>query len=191
MYIIITLMADVNDHGYADCDGTTLTNLVFDPVAEGHQLSDYQDTCKFSHATNFTVKGCTITGGTENAIDCNRFCENGLVVDTVLIGVDQAAIVVKGGCKNIVFKDVAIAGVKGWCDVLLDDWSDQSQLPSSVTLDNVKRLDGKTVRVVCGRATNLTIINGNCKKMFWLSIGLHVYNWAKGLAIKIGLIKSP
>jgi len=186
-------MSDNNYKSYGDTDGLHIDGLVVDPEAAGVDMRTLDDVLKFSHLTNSSFYGGQVVAGDarENAIDANRYCTGVTVSGFKLSGGRQASIVVKGG-SQLVFNDIIIsAHPDSWCDVLVDDWSDQSQEPSLVALSNVRRLDGKPVRVVYGRFRKPTFIGGNCKVSWTLTVGLHAYVFFKGLGVKLGLIKLP
>jgi len=168
---------DVNYLSYADVDGVTIGDQMI--VAD---QTKFDDSLKLSHATNFKGYNLTIYGGSENAIDLNRECKMVLFEHLVLVGGGQCAIVVKGGSEDIEFTNVCITKPKGNYDIELGGWSDQSRKKTKrVWLDNVVRPDGKPVRVVVGNADKPTIIGGNVKILFWRSLALKAFVWAKGL----------
>lgn len=175
---------DINFRSFADQDNVHLDGAVFDPSAEGEDEKLIADALKFSHLTNssFTRGRVLAELVKENAVDANRLCENVHVEDYLLVGGAQAAIVCKGGCKNMVFSRVKITpAASAWCDVLWDDYSDQSKAPSTGELIDVVRTDGKPVRVVFGRFVRPKIVGGNCKIDWVRTIGLHAYNLAKDI----------
>lgn len=183
--------ADVNFLSFSDVDGVVLRGQVVDPAAEGKDPAQFNDILKFSHLTNSIFQDGRVVAGEskENAIDANRLCDNVQVLGYKLSGGRQAAIVVKGGCTRMTFSNVEIdAHPAAWCDVLVDDWSDQAQTPSVVTLTDVRRKDGYPVRVVFGRFSRPHIVGGNCRINWPLTAGLHVYNLVKGLLRKFGVV---
>lgn len=167
-------MADKNLQSYADQDGLSIAH---ESWAGG---LDYDDILKCSKLTNSSFLDCEASGGRENALDCNRLCHLLDFISCRFIGGEQAAVVVKGGCKDIFFHDCTITpSKKSWTDVLWDDWSDQSKEPSTGDISGLHRLDGKPVRVVFGRWRKPTM--GDHQKVLWIpTIGLHVYNIVKG-----------
>jgi hypothetical protein len=170
------MSTDVNFSSYAQQSGLVIEDREFRPTP-GVAIAD---TLKFSGAHDCTVRRCQSWGGLENAIDLNNGCTNILIENTVLHGGDQAAIVVKGGCRDITLRRVGIDPVpSAWCDILWDDFSDQSHRQSTGLLEEVTRLDGKPVRLVCGRFSRPQIAGGNVRLCYFYSLGLILYNLGK------------
>jgi hypothetical protein len=171
---------DVNFASFADRDGVRLDGHTFDPTAEGFKISSISDVMKLSRTTNseFTNGRVLAFGAKENAIDANRMCENVRVDNFHLYGGRQAAIVCKGGCRNMTFARITIhPDPKAVVDVIWDDWSDQSKRASTGKLIDVRRADGKKVRVAFGRFSKPEIVGGNCEILWLRTAGMHVYNY--------------
>lgn len=174
---------DNNHLSIADTAGVVLEKVSL--PKDGHSPSEYDDVLKFSNARNCFVLGCHVRGGRENAIDMNRNCTNIVVEDTVLVGGDQCAVVIKGGCHNITLNRVLISPSGGPYDIELGGWSDQSRHKTGrVVLRDVLRTDGKPVRVVVGNAEKPTIEGGDVQILPFWSIGLKLYVFAKGLFVR-------
>lgn len=174
-------MPDNNYKSYCDVDNIRVDLEVLKPA----NPSEYQDVFKLSHCTNstFTRGEVYAMGCTENALDANRFC-SAVIEDYYLSGGAQASVVIKGK-SAITLKQVVINhDPKSWTDILVDDYSDQSKEASAVILDDVKRVDGKEVRVVFGRFMKPTFFKGNYKVLWITTIGLHIYNILKDLYVK-------
>lgn len=172
---------DKNYKSFADVDNLYISNVCFKPSSE-----EFDDILKLSHATNCVVSNVVVFGGKENAIDLNRTCENITILGCRLYGGRQAAIVVKGGCKNIYISGTQIAqDPSSWCDVLVDDWSDQSRKASEVTLVSCYREDGKPLRIVFGRFRKPKIASTNYRILWLPTISLHLYNILKGFWVSI------
>ena len=178
----LSFFMDYNKFSYADQSGVHVTDHVF-KLAAGESCDDL---LKCSHLEDSSFIGCSIlacSNARENAIDCNRLCRAILFSSCLINGGNQAAIVIKGECSNIIFKDCTITpSSRSWCDVLVDDWSDQSKKPSTdIDLRGLSRIDGKKIRIVFGRF-KVPTYNKNTAKICWIkSAGLHVYNLVKGL----------
>lgn len=175
---------DRNYISYSDQAGVLLQDFNIEPPDP-----EYDDTLKLSCCSASTIRRGVVVGGRENAIDLNRMCKFVSISDVTLQGGRQASIVVKGGCEAIYFRDILIIPDKhSWCDVLWDDWSDQSRAPSYGVLDNMHRDDGKPVRLVFGRFRRPVILGGNVKILWIQTIGLHAYNLGKGLLRTLKLL---
>ena len=175
---------DRNYLSYADRDGVVLEDTSIDPELDGiNSRLAFDDILKLSHATNFTGRRLSVYGGSENALDMNRGCENVLIEDSHLSGGAQCSMVIKGGCRNITLRDVILHDpAESSYDIELGGWSDQSQdQTEGITLDHVARADGAPVRVVLGNAAMPRIIGSNVKVLFWRSLALKGYILVKRL----------
>lgn len=180
-------MSDHNYFSYCDVSDVEIPEgSTFQPPVSG----EYDDVLKFSNAHRIKGRYLTVYGGRENCIDFNRTCADIELTGVRLINGDQAAIVIKGGTKRITLSDVLITpSRKAWCDVLIGDWSDQSNdLTTDITLNNVCRTDGKPVRVVVGRGIDPTIIGGNCRIQKRMSFGAKIYWWSKYCLRKLHIV---
>jgi hypothetical protein len=174
---------DNNHLSIADTSGVVLEHLSL--PKDGHSPSEFDDVLKFSKARNCFVLGCHVRGGRENAIDMNRECKNIVVQDSVLLGGDHCALVIKGGCEDILIDSVLISPGGSEYDIELGGWSDQSrQKTRRVVLRHVLRTDGKPVRVVVGNAEKPIVEGGDVRIMPFRSIGLKLYVFVKGLFVK-------
>lgn len=173
----MTTDTDRNFRSYADVDGLYLgAGVVIDPEAE---RESYDDILKLSHARRVRGFDLSVYGGSENPLDMNRNCEDVELCGLYLSGGGHCAVVIKGGSRDIRLRNVEIADVRSrWCDIELGGWSDQSlERTTGVVLDNVRRTDGKPVRVIVGHADDPTVLGGNVRvyrvrsallKAFWL-----------------------
>ena len=171
---------DNNYMSLADTSDVFLTMLLL--PRKGDNPTDYDDTLKFSKAESCGIDSSYIIGGTENAIDMNRECRWITVRDTTLVGGDHCAVVIKGGCEFVTLQGVLIRPGGGAYEIELGGWSDQSRKKTrQVHLLHVMRTDGKPVRVVVGNAEKPSVVGWNVKILFWRSLGLKLFVWAKGL----------
>jgi len=155
-------MADKNYYSIADQNDVLIGNTIF-PSGEVNPL-DYSDIVKLSHATNITIKDCTIHGGREDCIDMNRDCDNILIENSFLESNGNYCMTIKGGTKNVTIKNVTITSHGKETDIDLGNWSDQSsELTTNITLENVVSEDGLPVRVRVLWADKPTVIGGNVK----------------------------
>lgn len=179
---------DRNFYSFADVDGRTIEDLRLDAAASDEDPLSYDDTLKLSHATNFIGRRLWVQGGSENAVDMNRRCGAVRIEDSTFAGGGQCAVVVKGGSTDIALARVTIVEPKGAYDIELGGWSDQSdELTRRISLADVRRGDGQPVRVVVGRSERPTIVGGNCRVLFWRSLALKLFWWARYSARKLGL----
>lgn len=154
-------------------------------LTDRHFQGQGADVLKFS-AANANIGGaCSAYGGIENACDINNTSDVAIQGRLLLTFGDQAGLVVKGGskCRTFGGSVVFIPSALSETDILVDDWSDQSQAASEVDL-NATRADGHPVRVVFGRF-RCPKIQGPSKIVWGWTVGLHAYNIAKGIVRKV------
>jgi hypothetical protein len=174
-------MADTDKNYYSIADRTdvTIRGVVLDPRNDGIDPSTIDDVLKLSHATSVLVEEVVVDAGglqKENAIDMNRVCSDVVVRKCKLVSGKQNAVTIKGGCYDITLDGVDIVPGTGHCDIELGNWSDQSQdYVRDITLRDVKRTDGKPVRLRVGHAKNITIIGGNVKEDKLASLMVKIY----------------
>ena len=174
------MKTDVNYLSIADTNGVHMENVKL--PKEGESASNYDDVLKFSNAQDCSFADGYVEGGRENAVDINRNCRNILIRDTTLKGGDHCSVVIKGGSRAIDLLRVLIVPGGGHYDIELGGWSDQSKEKTGlVLLEHVMRTDGKPVRVAVGNAKRPMVYGGNVKVLFWWSLGLKLYVWAKGI----------
>lgn len=174
------MSADINylPGTFADVADLVIDGLTIDPASAGVDPATLCDLVKLSHARRITLRNLVVRGGKqrENAIDANRMCEDVLIDGAELEAGRQNAITIKGGCRRIHLRNVLIARAGGHCDIELGNWSDQSfERVTKVTLENVRRADGKPVRLRVGHAAFPTIIGGNVRYMRIESYALKAY----------------
>ncbi|WP_404422916.1 hypothetical protein [Nibricoccus sp. IMCC34717] len=175
----------MSDRNFASYTGEgVIEDRIFIPPSDSGS-GRWDDVLKFSRA-KYRIRGTVKAyGGLENACDINNnsevIVEDGATL--ILIGGDQAGLVVKGnsilrteGSGRVVF----IPNDQSRCDILKDDWSDQSQHSSTIE-GNFERADGKALRMVWGRGSRPKILGGRAKAIWWWVIGAHVWNFLRGL----------
>ena len=174
---------DKNYYSVSDVSDVTVKNHRFDPSEFGVNPAEIDDIVKFSHATNIVFNDIIVDGQgqqKENCIDMNRECKNISIIGALLYQGNQNAITIKGGCDTILLKNITIIPRGGNCDIEIGNHSQQSfKKTTNVILDNVKRFDGKPVRLRVGHADYPTIINSDVE-----------YQWFQSLIAKIYVIGS-
>ena len=153
-------MADKNYYSIADQDGVIIEEKDFPDI--GVNSLEYSDIFKLSHATNIVLKNSSITGGKEDCIDMNRYCEHVLIDDVSLHSCGNYCVTIKGGSRNIILRNITIEAHGAETDIDLGNWSDQSNhLTTNVFLENVLSKDGEPVKVRVLWADPPTVIGGN------------------------------
>jgi hypothetical protein len=177
---------DRNYKSYADVFGVTIQDARFDPAEAGLDPQAFDDTLKFSNASEVHAENIFVRGGRENAVDMNRGCHDIAIQTSTLVGGNQCAIVIKGGSHDIALGDVMIREAVGRYDIELGGWSDQSfEKTRRILLHDVRRDDGKPVRVAVGHAEKPDIEGGNVKILFFESLALKAFWWGKFVLRKL------
>lgn len=147
--------------------------------------SQYNDILKFSNAKRCAVRNKTISGGSEDCIDLNRFCDGITVERCHLFPYGKQGITMKGGSKNLTLSDVVFYGEAGNVEIELGNYSEQSDDPPiNIFLYNVSRFDGNKVRVKCLNACPCTVhVYGgsvDVYKPWWVKLGFFkIYCWLR------------
>jgi hypothetical protein len=168
--------------------GTVIENLTVDPSADGLLANQFEDVYKFSDRHGVTHRKLWVLAGgaKENAIDINNRCTDLLFEDLTVIGGQQSGVLVKGGCRDITFRRGIFGDCGPRCEVLLGDWSDQSNdKTTGVVLDGLARTSELPVRVIVGRADWPKIIGGNVKILYFQSYLQKAYWWIKFASRKL------
>lgn len=171
-------MADKDINYFNVPDGTSLLEgLIVSPDNPGQ----YDDLLKVSGKQNLVIRDFEVRGvGIEDGIDCNRLCENVLFENGKVDSGKDLAFTIKGGCRNIHLKNILITRPGNHCEIELGNHSDQSwNKTTGVILENVRRADGKPVRVAWGRADKPKVIGGNVKFCWGWTVLLHFYVYLK------------
>ncbi|MDX2187814.1 MAG: hypothetical protein SFV32_12835 [Opitutaceae bacterium] len=159
---------DRNAYSFYALEDFELSDRMFLPEAVGMKRTETEDTAKFSRCKRGKIVRFTSFGGLENANDVNNHCEDLLFENGSFIGGEQAAIVVKGRSRNIVYRHVSIKRSRhSRIDVLWDDYSDQSKEYSTGVLDQVYTPDGSPVRLAFGRYHRPQITPGTKVRIIW------------------------
>lgn len=145
---------------------------------------DYSDILKFSNRQGFSLTDVQVAHGDEDCVDINNHCSNITLQGRFGVkGLGSQCFTIKGGSENI-FVSGVIQTPGTSTDVEIGNWSDQSYNKSSNIHIDLRRADGKPVRVRIGRAENVHL-GANCKKDILGSIGLTIYWWAKWAFVKV------
>lgn len=172
-------MSDRNYESHADVVGLRMAGRHIAPSSP----SEYDDVLKISHCTDARVEDCVINpdgGNREDGVDIMRGCHT-VTFRRCQVGAGaKYGFTIKGGCEHILLEDVVISRPGGgWERVDIDIGNYSHTCPhaytSAVTLDNVRRSDGRPVRVRVGFADRPTVLGGNIKVLFWQSLALKAY----------------
>ena len=174
---------DRNYESHADVDGVIIENRSIPPQEEEEEEVAslyYSDSLKLSKATDVLVKSCSITGGSEDCIDMNRYCSDITVSDCILKPCGKYGITIKGGTTRVTLKNLLFMTHGKETDIDLGNWSDQSAEPvSSVVLENITSLDGKPVRVRVLWAQKPKVLGGNVKLIIYPKLLVKIYRYLR------------
>ncbi len=174
---------DRNYESHADVDGVIIENRSIPLEEDIEELGTpllHSDSLKLSKATEVTVKSCSITGGSEDCIDMNRYCSDILISDCILKPRGKYGITIKGGTSQVRLKNVLFTAHGKETDIDLGNWSDQSaELVTDVVLDNITSLDGKPVKVRVLWAQKPKVIGGNVKLTVYPKLLVKIYRYLR------------
>ena len=175
--------ADKNWYSIADNPTSVVhTTETFDPPSP---KSQWDDCLKLSNARAVEIHFCSINpqgGNREDGIDMNRFTRNCVIQSCIIGNGGKYAVTIKGGSYNIKIIDCTITGKRGWegVDIDIGNFADFNYSNThSITLQNVRRNDGRPVTVRIGHATDVDIIGGDVKVLVISSLLLKGYVWVK------------
>lgn len=148
----------------------------------------YNDILKFSNRQGISLTGVQVSHGKEDCVDINNHCTNiTLQGEFGVNGNGRQCFTVKGGSEDIFISGV-IHTPGNSTDVEIGNWSDQSYNLSKNVQVNLRRADGKPVRVRIGHAENV-YLGANCQKDIIGSLLMTAYWWIKWSIRKISGIK--
>lgn len=176
-------MSDKNYLSIADETGVRMTDATIDA---GQLSPTYDDILKISNVQNAVLDSCSInsTGGNrEDGVDIMRYSTH-VILSNCTVGAGQKYVfTVKGGSDLVEIRDTLITRPGGgWERVDIDIGNYSTTVPDArtglVIIRNVKRLDGKPVRVRVGWADRPMIVpSEGVKVLFWQSLALKAYVW--------------
>ena len=174
---------DRNYESHADVDGVIIENRLIPPQEEEEEGSlYYSDSLKLSKATDVLVSSCSITGGSEDCIDMNRYCSDITVSDCILKPRGKYGITIKGGTTRVTLKNLLFMTHGKETDIDLGNWSDQSAEPvTAVVLENITALDGKPVRVrlLWANKDTIKVVGGNVKLIVYPKLLVKIYRYLR------------
>ncbi len=176
-------MSDRNFRSHADQLGVHIIGERIEPP----DPQNWDDTLKLSNVTGAVVEMSTILGGREDCIDIMRGSASVLIYSCELYPTGEYAITIKGGCVGVVMENIVLYGGGKETDIDLGNWTAVNfDKTENIFIRNVRRADGKPVRVRVGHATKPIIEGGNVKIDHLGSVLLKAYWWARFGLHKIG-----
>jgi len=175
---------DRNFFSFDSVEQLDASNMNFTPGPPSFYLGTWQDTVKFYKRVNRLFTDFNISrGGTEDAVDMTGSSDNTLKRFTIQQAGDQYVLTLKGGSYNNRFIDWNIGVPPETVDIEIGNWSSSSQEPSPGNFfQNWQHQDGQPI-TYCYRffGCKPTFRDIKVKHLWWRSIGLTVYWWAKYL----------
>jgi hypothetical protein len=124
----------------------------------------YSDTLKFSNVNGFSVLDCNITGGKEDCVDIMRGSKHGSICLCELTPKGKYGVTIKGGVENITISDTILTCGGSETDIDIGNYENAStprnQPVQVVTISNVRRKDGRRVRVRLLNCNNVVFTDG-------------------------------
>lgn len=110
----------------------------------------YSAPLKFtSGLTNFTfINQDVVTGGKNAAVDVNNKCQHLEIELSRVIPRGEFVATSKGGAEDVLIKIESLLGHGKVCDLITDDWSDQSHDPTKGVRYDVTAFDHSPITVI-------------------------------------------
>lgn len=173
-----------NNYWQVPESGREYAGKLLNPANGGYDPAGFDDLCKVSQKHDVTVRDFVAESGKkhiEDGIDVNNNCERILFKDgRVGAGRKGVAVTIKGGSSSISLEGVVVTDPGRHCDIEIGNHSDQSWKPCErIFIADCRRADGQPVRVAWGRGSRPIIRGGNVRIVWWWTVALHLYVYAK------------
>ncbi len=171
---------DRNFKSYYPESGDVSDQKLF-PSGPDWPAGSWSDTVHFSRCAAQKFVRFEIGGGKEDCIDLNNNCNANLFSDFKLWAVTSSqAITLKGGSCDNEFEDLVIVYHGKNVDIEIGNWSDQGYGDNTRNVFyRVKSEDGKPVTYCYRLGSKPRFIDSNVKHLWWRSIGITIYWYAK------------
>lgn len=161
-------------------------NGILDPV----NSLDYTAILKISGGEVVELSKIMVAQGRECSVDINNHAKAKLsgVFGTMADGVGDQIFSVKGAASAEISGTICGSGKRLKADIIVDQWSDQSESGSVVDMTNTTHVTGRKIRVV--KRYGASKVSGqNIEILVFNSILLTGYWWIKWITRKIMGIK--
>lgn len=184
-------MSDKNFKSY-DGEQVDVFDESLDPIAAGWAPGSWQDTARFYKRIDRLYKRFhIIDGGTEDGADISNHNYRNYFGDFWVSAGDKYVLTLKGASCDNVFDNWTITKPGNWVDIQIGNWHDQDLddptigvCPGNIFY-SIARVDGKPVRYAYRWGCRPKFYYSNTKHLWWMSIGLTIYWWAKYLWLKV------
>lgn len=172
----------MSDKNYTSYYGVTDLYINGEIVAPMEPIL-FDDVLKVSNCQRLMFENISVhaEGARENALDVNNNSKDISFHSSIFYGGKQSSIVCKGASRLMINRCIIEADPASSVDILVDDYSDQSKLPSDILIKDTVRSDGKPVRIAFGRYRYPRIISTPHEICWFRTIGMHLYNHGKDL----------
>jgi len=169
-------MADKNFKSYEAFKGVLFRGVELRPAVP----SDWNDTMKVHRCEGSVFDRFDVLGGREDCLDVGRETNDCLFQDFVVEPTGQYLVTCKGDSNRNVFLNWLVVRHGKDVDFEFGNWHSYNFEPSR---DNVikgcRTVDGSPITYCYRWGCKPSIIDTNAKHLWWRSIGLTVYWWAK------------
>lgn len=180
-------MSETNYRSFYPNDGN-VGDQIFDPIKDGWAPGSWSDTAHFSDCKFQNFRDFQIVGGNEDSVDLNNKCVGNSFEQFALTSGGKYNITLKGGSHNNLFSGLLIKKHGSQVDIEIGNWSDQSDASNAFnSFWGVQSEDGKPVTYAYRYGSKPTFHYSNVKHLWWRSIGITIYWWAKLAARNIKL----
>lgn len=158
-------------------------NITLDPVADGWVPGTWSDTAKFYKRIccgfmNFNL----VLGGTEDCVDVSPECINNRFAYFTCHSGGQYVLTLKGGSCDNLFSGWTVHAHGKTVDIEIGNWSSSNYERSTGNqFANWTATDGKPITYCYRLGCKPYFRNMDVKHLWWRSIGLTIYWWAKYL----------
>lgn len=168
-------MPDKNYHSYEQLNGALIANGVLVP-----DLDTYSDTMKIWKCTGCVFKDFFVVGSKEDCLDVGQQTVATLFDRFRVQARGRYLVTLKGGSHYNTFSDWVVERHGSAVDFEIGNWHSLNFSTSvGTSLVNLRAEDGKPVTYCYRWGCKPNIIGGHTKHLWWRSIGLTVYWWAK------------
>lgn len=156
-------------------------DVIVNPIGAGWLRGSWQDSAKFHKRQHWGFARITVVdGGTEDAVDVNNGCNDNAFDFFVASAGDTRVLTLKGGSSRNVFRYWLVKRHAPVVDIEVGDWSSYNV---SRSRDNIFERwvssQGKPFTYAYRLGCKPKFVDMRVKHLWWRSIGLTVYWWAK------------
>lgn len=169
-------------------------SIIIPPISSNTQIipstpSSYASALKLADNSVISLSGMEVVQCTECTVDINNHTTANIsgTFGTTTPNIGNQTFSVKGGSTAIINGTLKGIGNRG-CDILIDNWSDQSYNGSTVDLTNAVHEEGRKLKAIY-RFFASTIHGTNVDKLYFKSTYFTCYWWLKWIVRKILGIK--